>query len=149
MEGRAQSKQRQALSPTTHGVTHRAVLWLLAAALFLGGLVPTGFMPTLAQADDGSGQYLTMVICTADGEHTITLDADGNVVDPDDIPGEPEPTHRDSLCAFALTGPLLAPTDLGVTVLPVATADAVLPATGDRLLASANRQPQARGPPRA
>jgi Protein of unknown function (DUF2946) len=52
---------------------------LLASALLLRSLVPVGFMLDPAQA--GEGQF-AVIICSAGGTYTITLDADGDPVPP-------------------------------------------------------------------
>ncbi|MEO0391999.1 MAG: DUF2946 family protein [Pseudomonadota bacterium] len=132
--------------------------WLMAFAVLMGGLIPTGFMPVLAQAGDEAAGFLTMVICTADGSHTVTIDADGNLVDPSDQlasgqPGSDNPSsdqnHRDSSCAFALAGLALAPQALDALVTTPRPRDTALTATAERVTSIARPGIQARGPPRS
>lgn len=101
---------------------HRLVGLWLALSVLMGGLVPLGYMPSLAQAEDGSGAYLTMVICTAHGSETITIDAAGNKVEPsEDVPSDP--AHEGGAeCAFSMLPAFaLAPStvlsDLGVEII--------------------------------
>lgn len=62
----------------------------LIASLILWSLVPSGFMPTLAQ--DGQ---ITMVICIGDGTIEMTFDRDGHPV---------EKETADKTCPFATFG---------------------------------------------
>lgn len=58
----------------------RTVLWLSLFVLFLNALLPAGYMPG-ARAEDGS---FTIVICSASGLKTLTLDAAGNPITHDE-----------------------------------------------------------------
>ena len=61
----------------------RTVLWLSLFVLFLNALLPAGYMPG-ARAEDGS---FTIVICSASGLKTLTLDAAGNPLSQDEDGG--------------------------------------------------------------
>ncbi|WP_420558912.1 DUF2946 family protein [Tepidicaulis sp.] len=61
----------------------RTVLWLSLFVLFLNALLPAGYMPG-ARAEDGS---FTIVICSASGLKTLTLDAAGNAISQDEDGG--------------------------------------------------------------
>jgi len=127
---------------------HRLIGLWLALSVLVGGFVPLGYMPSLAQAEDGSGAYLTMVICTAHGSETITIDAAGNKVEPsEDVPSDP--AHEGGAeCAFSLL-PLLGLAPAGIAI----DADAQLverAILANRQVVWTNtklRQAQPRGPP--
>ncbi|MDX2259228.1 MAG: DUF2946 family protein [Hyphomicrobiaceae bacterium] len=75
--------------------------WVVLVALCLRALVPAGYMPGTATAADGS-KALTLVICTADGVRSVTIDVPDAPAD-----GEHERQASDGLCPFALAGPAL------------------------------------------
>lgn len=78
------------------------MLKLILALFFLRALVPAGFMPDLAAAQDG---VITITICTPQGISTILLDENGAPVDPDRTP---EPQTGDH-CWFASAGAIDLP----------------------------------------
>jgi hypothetical protein len=108
------------------GKRRKLAAWILMLAVLFGGVIPTGYMPSLATENDGGQEYLTMVICTAHGTETITLDASGERVAgeqtqspiPSDKPGD----QGNSLCAFAIAGLALKP-HLDSIKLPTTTGD--------------------------
>jgi len=75
----------------------RALLTIvLLAVLALRSLLPTGYMVQAADASTGGG--FEVVICTAAGPKTMTVDADGHAP-----PSKPQ--HVESgLCPFAAAG---------------------------------------------
>ncbi|MBV6633970.1 MAG: DUF2946 family protein [Alphaproteobacteria bacterium] len=121
-------------------------LWL-ALSVLVAGFVPAGYMPSLARAADGS-TYLTMVICTADGEQVITIDAEGNQVELDHETPE-QPAHAGGAdCAFSIiSAPALTPADV-VIDQPITTADRTDIAAADLIWLSVKKRPgQPRAPP--
>ena len=82
------------------------------AAMLVVGLIPAGYMPRFGPGDTASdSQYLTMVICTAGGAETITINADGMQVDDTGDPQEqPDHDQHATPCAFALASLALTPT---------------------------------------
>ena len=92
--GRASARRRHAGRPLLHLVLF---LFLLRA------LVPPGYMPDLAAAQDG---IITLVICSPDGLRTISLDENGNPVEPGEAPEEHQ---RQQHCPFASVGSIDLP----------------------------------------
>ena len=86
---------------------------LLLIALMLRALVPVGYMPDFAAA--AKGEY-KVVICSAAGSKTISLDADGIPV-----PADPSEQH-DQPCAFAGVLAFAGPALEALTISPPATA---------------------------
>ena len=77
-------------------VWKRWVASLLLLAFALRALVPVGYMPDFAAA--AKGEY-KVVICSAAGSKTISLDADG--LPASQQPGDHAPAgHDDQPCAF-------------------------------------------------
>lgn len=56
----------------------RAVVRVTLAVFILRALIPAGYMADLSALSQG---HIQISICTADGVRSITLDADGRVVD--------------------------------------------------------------------
>ncbi len=71
-------------------------LLLVAVLAMTRGLVAPGYM----LAGPADGELLRVVICTGNGERLVTLDQDGQPVEP-----EPGGSFADP-CAFAMQGPL-------------------------------------------
>ena len=85
----------------------RALTRLIVCCVLLRALIPAGFMPVPAVAQDG---IFSIVICTADGFSTITVDGNGDPVDPDHGGDAPAKDH----CPFAPVGwviPTVIPAD--------------------------------------
>ena len=91
--GRAFARRRHAGRPLLH---------LLLFLVLLRALVPPGYMPDLAAAQDG---VITLVICSPDGLRTISLDEDGKPVEPGEAPEE----HQRQHCPFASVGSIDLP----------------------------------------
>lgn len=89
----------------------RLAALLVAAALLMKLLVPTGFMPEI------SGGKMVVQLCTGQGAQTVMIDIPGKV-------GEHEQSEHkkaDMPCAFAgLSSPSLAATDPILLVIAVA-----------------------------
>ncbi|MEL6291172.1 MAG: DUF2946 family protein [Pseudomonadota bacterium] len=75
---------------------------LVLMALAVRALIPPGFMLATAEA---SGGGLTVVICTAQGMQSVSLDADGKPVE------APASQRADSGCAFGPVPPGIAADD--------------------------------------
>jgi hypothetical protein len=84
----------------------------LMLALFMGGLIPHGYMPVIAGAEGLQDQRLTMVICTASGAETVHLDIDLPLA-PEQAPEHDDGSRHHGVCVFAfashLSGPLVQP----------------------------------------
>ena len=80
---------------------------LFLMAFVLRALIPAGFMPDFSTASSG---VFKVVVCTASGNKTVTIDAAGKTV-----PGE-QATHQDQPCAF---------TGIFAAALPVPETDAL------------------------
>ncbi|MGP1256416.1 MAG: hypothetical protein ACTS10_18495 [Kiloniellales bacterium] len=78
----------------------RTLTGLITFVLLLRAMIPVGFMPDLAAARDG---VFTLVICSGSGVSTITLDANGDPVDPDAGHDAEATSH----CIFAPIAPVL------------------------------------------
>lgn len=116
----------------THGLTV-----LLLAAFMLRALIPTGWMPQAS----GSGDGVTLVICTVAGLQEVTLGPDGHP-HPADNTGQVNSGHDPcpfaSVAKFAppvLTASLLPPM-VFASVAPVAQPPATPAATHLRLAES-------------
>lgn len=77
------------------------VVHVLLLALMLRVIVPAGYMPDFSAASDG---MFKVVICTANGMQTVSLDEDGQPV-PDQSTG-----HVDQPCAFSGLAAVALPT---------------------------------------
>ncbi len=83
---------------------------LLAVLMVLRAAVPLGFMPDLTRL---AGGVLEIVICSAEGIGTITVDESGDPV----TPGHPDPgPAHNSLCPFAAAALALALAALAVVL---------------------------------
>ena len=91
--GRAFARRRHAGRP---------LLQLVLFLVLLRALIPPGYMPDLAAAQDG---VITLVICSPDGLRTISLDENGNPVEPGEAPEE----HQRQHCPFASVGSIDLP----------------------------------------
>ena len=80
----------------------RPLILLVLFLVLLRALVPPGYMPDLAAAQDG---IITLVICSPDGLRTISLDENGNPVEPAEAPEE----HQRQHCPFASVGSIDIP----------------------------------------
>ena len=89
-------RQQQKASP------RRLLVKLLVLCFFLRALVPAGFMPDLSAARDG---VITITICTAYGISTISLDENGDPIDPEETPEQ----QSGDLCRFASAGSIDLP----------------------------------------
>lgn len=92
--------KRNRLLSVWNGRVFRALSGLIAFTLLLRAMIPVGFMPDLAAARDG---VFTFVICSGSGFSTITLDANGDPVEP----GSGHDAEAVSPCLFAPIGPAL------------------------------------------
>lgn len=81
----------------------RPLLQLVLFLVLLRALVPPGYMPDLAAAQDG---VITLVICSPDGLRTVSLDENGNPVEPGEAPEEHQ---RQQHCPFASVGSIDLP----------------------------------------
>lgn len=86
----------------------RWVSHLLLLAFVARAIIPAGYMPDFAAAAQG---VFKVVICTASGQQSLTLDAEGNPVP------EPSQQHHDQPCAFSGLTALNTPE---LTVLTIA-----------------------------
>lgn len=123
----------QAARPLRQFLTVIAFIGALA-----GGLMPSGWMPEA----HGDGRF-SLVICTADGPLTLTLDERGQPVEGDAL----EDSATDTRCAFAgLAGPATLP---GTPALLAVThpQSLVIKAQSDALARNPVRLPGQRGPP--
>ena len=118
----------------------RHLTYLLALAFCLRALVPLGFMPALA----APGQFV-LVICTASGPATVTLDADGQ-------PTGPKPAHAEhGLCPYSGAGSLAGVFEAN-TALPIQYSYSAQLASEATTVVSSTRfelPEPARGPPLA
>lgn len=116
---------------------HCLALLALVGAL-TGGLMPSGWMPDA----HGDGRF-SLVICTADGPLTLTLDAHGQPVDADAASN----AAKDTRCDFAsLAGPALLP-DTPALLAVTHTQSLVIKAQSDALARNPVILPGQRGPP--
>ncbi|MFN3834904.1 MAG: DUF2946 family protein [Glycocaulis sp.] len=116
---------------------HCLALLALAGAL-TGGLMPSGWMPDA----HGDGRF-SLVICTADGPLTLTLNAHGEPVDADDASSG----ARDTRCDFAsLAGPALLP-DTPVLLAVTHPQSLVIKGHSEALARNPVILPGQRGPP--
>ncbi|MGY6533337.1 DUF2946 family protein [Glycocaulis sp.] len=103
-----------------------------------GGLMPLGWMPEA----HGDGRF-SLVICTADGPLTLTLDEHGQPVDGDAL----EETAKDTRCDFAgLAGPAMLPESPALLAI-THPQSLVIKAQSDALARNPVRLPGQRGPP--
>ncbi len=78
-------------------------VWLVALALLVKAVVPSGFMASV------SAEGIVVQLCTADGMQTVLLTADGQIKSPDS--SQPD-RGQDAPCAFTGHGaPLLSGAD--------------------------------------
>jgi hypothetical protein len=89
---------------------------LLLAAFMLRALIPTGWMPQAS----GSGDGVTLVICTVAGLKQITLGPDGHSQPADD---SSQANSGNDVCPFAAVAKLAPPALTALLVLPTAVAD--------------------------
>ena len=78
-------------------------------AMLVRAVVPAGFM--LAEAQGASGRYLTVTVCEGHGPaQMVDLDT-GKVIDPSQIPSDPDGAKKPSPapCVFAGTAPMAGP----------------------------------------
>ncbi|MBA2125410.1 hypothetical protein DLM45_04125 [Hyphomicrobium methylovorum] len=95
------------------GGARRAGGWivrLLAIAFALRSLVPVGFMPDVAAAQDGN---FRVIICTVHGMVAVEVDETGKIV-----PGKTD-AKTGQQCTFSVLGTLLLPTLDGGVILSV------------------------------
>lgn len=123
-----------------HAVWRRWLSQLLLTLFIARALFPAGFMPDFRR--DGSAIF-QVVICTAYGSKSVTLEADGKTV-----PGETA-QHHDQPCAFSgLAFAILAAPQGAALNLPVFEVSAVAPPLAVTLPPSrAGPQLGSRGPP--
>ncbi len=120
----------------------RPIRHVLAVIAFIGaltgGLMPSGWMPEA----HGDGRF-SLVICTADGPMTLTLDAQGQPMDDEALEG----SAKDTRCAFgSLAGPALLP-DTPALLAVTHTQSLVIKAQSDALARNPVMLPGQRGPP--
>ena len=78
-------------------------VWLVALALLVKAVVPSGFMASV------SAEGIVVQLCTADGMQTVLLTADGQIKSPDS--SQPD-RGQDAPCVFTGHGaPLLSGAD--------------------------------------
>ena len=82
--------------------TGRLLVQLALFLVLLRALIPPGYMPDLAAAQDG---VITFVICSPDGLRTVSLDENGKPVEPGESPHE----HQRQHCPFASVGSIDLP----------------------------------------
>ncbi|MCC5982474.1 MAG: hypothetical protein JJU26_12235 [Oceanicaulis sp.] len=122
-----------ALRPLRHFL---AVIAFIGA--LTGGLMPSGWMPEA----HGDGQF-SLVICTADGPLTLTLDEHGQPVDADAL----EEVAKDTRCDFAgLAGPAMLPESPALLAI-THPQSLVIKAQSEALARNPVRLPGQRGPP--
>ena len=80
----------------------RLLVQLTLFLVLLRALIPPGYMPDLAAAQDG---VITLVICSPDGLRTVSLDENGKPVEPGESPDE----HQRQHCPFASVGSIDLP----------------------------------------
>gem|GEM_PF-3348207 len=113
-------------------IARRVTAWATLCALLLSALWPLGYMPG-AQADDGS---FTVVICSASGLKTLTLDASGN-------PVEEDSSTQSDACAYWLAAAHYLPAPDAASRVTAAPREATPALPRDQ----AGVTPPATGPP--
>lgn len=129
----------------------------LLLALFVGGLIPHGYMPVLASAEGAQDQRLTMVICTASGAETVHLDIDLPLAPDQSTPGPAsqkdgpqEDGRHHGVCVFAFASHLTTPLAQPVLLSQEPQADGPIAVAVNRLADHTGWRPaQPRAPPAA